>query len=235
MVSILTSMIDFDRGKATRAAARARTATSSSAAPSSPPDVLNIPDHLRAHVTDDFRVSFAYRSEHGPNLGMEKSPYTFKLPPSRELAALAHRGGGLTPRKNVPIHCSTAIPGKLHSIQYTNAIDEGDRRRVLWEQRKVEDIVESSTRELNERIQAWVRLEQRQMRTHEEEEIKQVALEWGARRVVQLWDELEIRKQGLETYLTFRRGGKLPSQQLVPSVRRWLEAQDDLEESEEEG
>ncbi|RDX40750.1 hypothetical protein OH76DRAFT_1423525 [Lentinus brumalis] len=223
-----------ERGKAARAAGRVRTAASTSA-PSLPPDVVDIPDRLRAYVTDDFRVSFAYRSEYGPKLGLEKAPYTFKLPPTRELTALARRGAVTsTPRKKIPFHCSTTIPGKLHSIQYTNVIDEGERRRVHWEQKKEEDIVKSSMRELSERVRAWEKLEERQMRTDEEKEIKEVAMEWGARRVVQLADELEIRKQGLDIYLSVRRRGNLPSQQLVPSVRRWLEAQDDLDDSEEE-
>ncbi len=222
LTPILTSLIFPTRGKSTRAAARARARehTTASNSQTAATTTIEITAEMREYAARPFVMSFAFRENTGPALGLLKSPYTFRMPDKRSLESLERRGSQDT------------IAVKLHTLQFTWAIDDAYARRDEWSQKSTDEVIELAEVELKARIRGWKHMEARIAQTGTDAEIREVAMCWGARRATMVADELELRRPGRDAYMEARRMGRTPLQKLVRENNLRLQQMPEEEESE---
>ncbi len=166
-------------------------------------DTLDIPAEMRAYAACSFTMSFAFRETSGPALGLQKAPYTFRLPDDRSLQSLERRGSQDT------------VAVKLHTLQFTWAIDAAYARRTEWLSKSTDEVFGLGEVEVKGRIRAWKQMEARTVGAGIETDIREVAMCWGARRAAMLADELVLRRKGQDAYIEARRMGHTPLQELV--------------------
>ncbi|RDX39966.1 hypothetical protein OH76DRAFT_1300558, partial [Lentinus brumalis] len=173
-----------DLGKSTRAAAQLRAQERAVHAQEALAGTIDIPAAMRAYATHPFCMSWAFRDATGPALGLQKAPFTFRLPDSRSLRSLECRGS------------KDPLRVKLHTLQFTWAIEAADARRTEWLVSSTEDVIELAEAELKAWIRGWMQMETRTVLAGMEAEIWEVAMCWGARRTIMLAEDLELRRQG---------------------------------------
>ncbi len=124
----------------------------------------------------------------------------------------------------------------LNSIHCAWVREEGRARFEAWSTRGSEekDFVAAATAELGERVRAWNAVAANESSAEEHGCFRKLYLDWGAKRIVWLWEELEVRRKGLEAYLAARRHSELPTQRLYEANISYIESLPPLEESEEE-
>ncbi len=166
---------------------------------------------MRAYATHPFCMSWAFRDATGPALGLQKAPFTFRLPDSRSLRSLECRGS------------KDPLRVKLHTLQFTWAIEAADARRTEWLVSSTEDVIELAEAELKARIRGWMQMETRTVLAGMEAEIWEVAMCWGARRTIMLAEDLELRRQGRDTFIEARLTGATPLQKLIKENKRRIE------------
>ncbi len=222
---ILTSLLFPTRGKSTRAAARVRAQEHKAAAGplTASGSTTEIPSEMRAYAARPFVMSFAFRETTGPALGLSKPPYTFRLPDKRSLQSLECRGLS-----------EDSVAVKLHTLQFTWAIDAAYARRTEWSLKSTDEVIQLAEVELNARVCGWKQMEARMVQNGTEAEIREVALCWGARRATMVADELEIIRVGQDAYMEARRLGQTPLQKLVRENNLRLEQMPDEVDSEVE-
>ncbi|TFK80857.1 hypothetical protein K466DRAFT_569396 [Polyporus arcularius HHB13444] len=208
-------------GKTNRAAARAR-AQEHNAAAIACELTSKVPTEMRAYAARPFVMSFAFRETGGPALGLQKPPYTFRLPDDRSLRSLERRGS------------EDPVAVKLHTLQFTWAIEAAYARRTEWSVKSTDQVIELAEAELKARVRAWKLMEARTLQAGIEGDIREVAMCWGARRATMVADELEIRRKGRDAYLEARRTGQTPLQKLVKENNFRIEQIPDEADSEEE-
>ncbi len=177
---------------------------------------------MRVYAVRPFVMSFAFRETGGPSLGLQKAPYTLRLPDDRSLRSLQERGG------------QDAVTVKLHTLQFTWAIEAAYARRTEWSVKSADEVIELAEVELKARIRGWKHIEARTVGAGGEAEIREVAMCWGARRATMLADELELMRQGRDAYAEARRTGQTPLQMLVKENNLRIDQLPDEDDSEGE-
>ncbi|TFK81021.1 hypothetical protein K466DRAFT_569296 [Polyporus arcularius HHB13444] len=208
-------------GKSTRAAALSK-AEDGARAQSAVADTTDIPSAMREYATRPFTMSFAFREVNGPALGLQKHPFTFRLPDNRSICSLETRGGQDT------------LTVKLHTLQFKWAVEAAYDRRTEWLMKTTEEVTEVAEAELVARIRGWRQMEARTLQKGIQADMWEVAMLWGARRTVMLTEDLELRKQGRDAYIEARLTGNTSLQKLVRENRLRIEQLPDEVDSEED-
>ena len=202
-------------GKATRARLRAAHAQSNptvSLIATSHHHALSIPHAAYARASDYIPISWSFDNE-GPDLGLRQSPYLFTPPDLMTITAVEET--------------SNDLPAlKLNSLQFDWAQEEGAARFRAWSRPDADEgmITAAAFAELQDRILAWSALVTAQDDMGLSEYIRDVYVNWGAKRMVWLEEELEIRQQGLEAYINAYRQKELPTQVLYTKHVEYLES-----------
>ena len=185
------------RGKATRARARTRTRTQSH-----PEDTIldTIPNIIRIRVSCHTPFSMTLIDDLAPDIGLLSSPYIFANPDNASLAAL---------QASHPDTFELA----LSTTQCVWVRLDSRARYRGWSKANSEitEIEKTAQAELEARIHAWNAVNENQ-----DEQVSQTArsvyLNWGAKRIVWLAEELDIRRKGTDTYTNAQRLQQLPTQ-----------------------
>ncbi|RDX39707.1 hypothetical protein OH76DRAFT_1490875 [Lentinus brumalis] len=209
-------------GKATRTAALERARELAVKVELAAGYTVDIPAGMQEYATRPFEMSFAFRELTGPALGLQKHPFTFRLPDTRSLSSLEQRGS------------QDMLTVKLHTLQFTWAIEAADARRTEWLAKSTEEVIKLAEVELEARIRGWRLMEMRTVQEGVEADIWQVAMCWGSRRTVMLAEDLEFRRQGRDAFIEARHSGHTSVQKLVRENKRRIEQLPDKVDSEED-
>ncbi len=163
---------------------------------------VEIPPELLRRGEVVLRASFALdEHEFGPTLGLWTSPYGFFPPPQYQLNALPRppwlsKGGLWESRAAV-----------LGAFQYTSVITAATTRYERWTLDPIENVQRRVTGEIARRVAAWVELRECDWDQDDyyeddgdETDLRELALNWGAKLVYMLLDEWGIRSRGLHEY-----------------------------------
>ncbi|TFK83803.1 hypothetical protein K466DRAFT_602550 [Polyporus arcularius HHB13444] len=195
------------RGKATRATRNAQTYTQRR---ESRLQILalDMPEDLFRYARPLLRASFAFEPVPELSLGLWSAPYTIALPDASIRPSL-HSGDGVW----------ASPEARLSFFHYAQLMDEGMARAELW---RGEDLdmaaVEAEIKdEIIARRDAWVAARNGVVGTLDAY-VHDVYLHWGARIIVMLGEELELRKRGVEAYVAGRSQRRLPWQIMRASM-----------------
>ncbi|TFK78943.1 hypothetical protein K466DRAFT_506455 [Polyporus arcularius HHB13444] len=211
-----------DRGKATRA--RLRSKHTHSATSSSP---VSVPPsaYARAAIYSVLSWTFSWQDDADVvvDLGLRQPPYAFVLPDAAAIAALEDSGNDGPELTLNSIHCSWIR-------------EEGRARFRAWSTAggSEKDIIVAANAELGERVRAWNTVATDKGTAEEDARFRKLYLDWGAKRIVWLWEELEVRREGLEAYLTARAHSELPTQRLYQANIDYIRSLPSLEDSDDE-
>ncbi|RPD53250.1 hypothetical protein L226DRAFT_576494 [Lentinus tigrinus ALCF2SS1-7] len=205
-----------DRGKATRAKGRSKLRATAIAA------CVEIPGEARTRAAQFSLISPTYMEVHGPDLGLCSSPYTFVMPDLNLIAAMEENG------------CEP-LELKLRTLQARMAWSDAVGRMKEWSQQGLETsrIIEAGVADLKARVRAWNAVE-RDVSTTIPEGLREVYLDWGAKRLVELAEELEVRQKGVRAYNAAAKRVELPSQLLNVANMRYLESLEDEDKAQED-
>ena len=211
---IMSILLNPSSGKATRARVRAAHAQSKPTVPPTTTSLhhaLSIPHAAYARASDYIPISWSFDNE-GPDLGLRQSPYLFTPPDLMAITAVEET--------------SNDLPAlKLNSLQFDWAREEGAARFRAWSRPDTDEgtITTAALAELQDRILAWSALATAQDDIGLRRYLREVYLNWGAKRIVWLEEELEIRRKGLEVYINAYRQKELPIQVLYTEHVEYLE------------
>ena len=205
----------YRRGKATRAQARSKTASRPISSR------LTIPLVIYARANIDSTTVAPLSGELAPTLGLLYPPYTVVLPDSREMKAMLEDS-------------DQALDVQLASAQQVWVRLDGRARFRAWSKAdsNLVSIVEAGLEELEARITAWNAVEAEDGR-RVSGSVREVYLTWGAKRIVWLFKEIEMRQNGLKEYIEAQTLGLLPTQHLYNSHQQEEEAEDETPEGED--
>lgn len=148
------------------------------------------PAELRARGRKALSVSLKIQTD-GPLLGLWTSPYNFEYPDLDLLARLRADARG---------DRWDTVAGVLGGLQYNQLVDICWTRYERWGNTEVAEDSEEATQEVAARIQAWEKLQNAAV-ADEDNEVKEIALDWGAKIVCMLAEEWEIRvREGVSGY-----------------------------------
>ncbi|KAI0685038.1 hypothetical protein C8T65DRAFT_748291 [Cerioporus squamosus] len=156
------------------------------------------------------------------DLGLRQPPYAFAMPDAPAIAALEKSAtDGLELALN-SIHC--------YWIQ-----EEGRACFQAWSTRGPEkDFAVAANAELGERLCAWNTVAADGDSADEEDLWRKLYLDWGSKWIVWLWEELKVRRRGLEVYLATRVNSELPTQRLYHANMDYLASLSQANSSNEE-
>lgn len=171
---------------------------------------IQLPGDLRARAQAPFSFSWGFTEELGPDLGITRPPYTFQLPSTESLQRLENLGG------------PESLVVKLHTLQYSWMIEEAHQRRQEWLAGHCEEILQATGDEIESRLEGWKQMVSIEEGSSSEQEqmIIGLAIEWGARRIDGLVDELKIRCKGRGEYEAAERRSELPWQRIIIFARK---------------
>ncbi|KAI0693245.1 hypothetical protein C8T65DRAFT_744787 [Cerioporus squamosus] len=206
----------FYQGKATRVRSKQRAVSSSSC--------LTIPAAARSRAACYTPISWSLGHDEGPDLGLRSPPYTFRVAIAEVDTLAAVQGNG-----NYPLEL------KLHTLQSWWLLEDGSARFTEWSAPDADEahIMERANAELEARIQAWNAVAGKED-ADGLEEAREVYLDWGAKRMVGLAQELDIWQMGVEAYIAAQAKKELPFQLLHRANREYVENLPVSEESEVE-
>ncbi|TFK77905.1 hypothetical protein K466DRAFT_607552 [Polyporus arcularius HHB13444] len=190
-----------DRGRATRAQGRLRAKQASLPISAR----VTIPDAAHIRASHEIPSStFLAIDDLGPALGILSPPYTFAAPDADELVALQENDGD---SMQITLNATQLIWYRLDSKTRFRAWSKVDSNTA--------QIVEAGVAELEARIHAWnAATEHGDGKDTVANGARDVYLHWGAKRIVWLVQELEVRRNGLEAYTDAQRDHQLPAQAL---------------------
>ncbi|KAI0740268.1 hypothetical protein C8Q76DRAFT_790736 [Earliella scabrosa] len=169
------------------------------------PHAFIIPRAQRMRAQSHMRASFTVLDE-GPLLGLWTPPYHFEPPGALEGRAIDIRDAW------------NDRAATLRSFQYGQIIDAGWTRAARWKSlAETEAVLCAEVEgELTARINAWTALNE--AGNGDDEDARQLALDWGARIVTQLAEEWECRTKGVDMYADAHRDGRLPWQRMIKDM-----------------
>ncbi|KAH9846693.1 hypothetical protein C2E23DRAFT_743530 [Lenzites betulinus] len=148
----------------------------------------------------------------GPLLGLWTPPYNFENPDPGTLDDLKTITGGET----------TLM--LLGGLQYNKIVMDGWSRYEEWVSAEVATVTESEViQEVAARIQGWVKLKDSLVADTDqrEAEIREIALDWGAKVVCMLAEEWHTwAHEGVAVWKEHHRTGGLPWQRMMREVMR---------------
>ncbi len=155
-------------------------------------------------------VSSSYREVYGPDLGLRTHPYTFKMPDAETLALVEEDS-------------DEPLDLKLHTLQSRWLCAEGTLRFEEWSAGQDDgvEIVAAGTTELKARIRAWRAVAADTRWTNLARQLREVYLDWGAKRAVWLAEELDVRQKGCKVYAAA--SSDLPPQVLSRTNQEYLD------------
>ncbi len=171
-------------------------------------------------------ISWSFEGDYGPDLGLREPPYTFTVPDAEMILAVQEPGN------------EDSLDLKLHALQCRWLLEEGAARFEAWSAPTLDmaGVVEAGIMELRARIHAWSLLERPGRWSKLCTSLREVYLDWGAKRVVWLVEELEIRQRGAEVYVAAFE--QLPAQVLQRANEEYMAEDarvlDDIGEDEDD-
>ncbi|KAI0748682.1 hypothetical protein C8Q80DRAFT_1102861 [Daedaleopsis nitida] len=177
-----------------------------------------LPEALITAAAEPFVFSYQY-FEKSPGLGLWTAPFNFVMPTNEDLMQFQDDSAGR----------------RLHSLQYFWVVAEGRKRRAEWTGKipRLNAILKSAAHEVEQRLAGWLRLKSLEIAESDADRvvIHTVALQWGARIIVQLVQEMELRRAGLKHYRSIIEQSSLPWQMMMRSAEddaiRCIEDYDD--------
>ncbi|KAJ3009194.1 hypothetical protein NUW54_g2870 [Trametes sanguinea] len=171
---------------------------------------LSVPIQLLDIANEVYPASFSIHIE-GPTLGLACAPYEFKRPDS----SIAFKGI-IDTQPAGPWNTTEAVLG---AYQYNEIIRVAYDRRDRWSASSVDstEIQAGVLTEIAERIRAWRLLWEDLSNPQDagEVEMKQVALNWGAKVVWMLAREWEMFSADREGWCRASKSGNLPWQRMM--------------------
>ncbi len=167
-------------------------------------------------------MSWLFEDDFGPELGLRQRPYSFTMPDAQTLAAVEANDE------------DESLDLNLHALHCKWILEDSAARFEAWSASTLDEaeVVEAGVAELEGRIQAWIVLAANERWTELGMRLRDVYLDWGAKRVIWLAEELEIRQRGSEPYVAAF--DALPAQVLDRTITEYLEDADVLEDTGEE-
>lgn len=150
-------------------------------------------------------MSFTWIGSPGLSLGLWDAPYKFQVPKPEAYKSLTAQEPADVRRDD--------LPARLSSIQYDQMLEAARTRANFWRTSDVdvEEVHRTICEEVTQRRDAWIAA--RDAGTLGEDGlVLDLYLCWGARILVMLAEEWEVRRSGLEQYVTAFEDRSLPWQ-----------------------
>lgn len=160
-------------------------------------------------------ASFSFTSDdESVLLGLWIPPYRVRQPDTAAARQLQHRGD---------LGTWDCMEARVGAAIYDRIIELGWARKRVWESPEldVERVGDQLHEEVSLRREGW-ELAYNTTCGDPERQFRDLYLGWGARIVVMLAEEWDLRKTGVESYIRAAAEGRLPWQQMIKDMTRLL-------------